>query len=211
MAFDENNCCILRVVGKGDVAVVADTLLVKVQASVLEDTGGEAQTKVNSIVALAIEKAKTIGIDDSAITTADVSIHEASHWKNEERIVDGWRASQSLEIKSHDVCLTAPLVDALSSVDGLELSNIKLDVEDRDRPEGEARRLAVLNARKKAEDYAAAAGMHISCIKSMSEEDACIDVPLFAGPRVARMSASTDFRPEDINVTASIVIEFVLV
>ncbi len=211
MALDDNASCILRVVGKGDVAVTADTLVVKVQASVLEATGSLAQSKVNSIVALAIGKSKLLGLDDKSITTAAISIQEASHWKDDERVVDGWRASQSLEIKSHDMNIASSLIDALSSVDGLELSNIKLDVEDRDRPEGEARRRAVLNARKKAEDYAAAAGMHISCIKSMSEEDACIDVPLFAGSRVARMSVSTDFRPEDINVTASIVIEFVLV
>jgi uncharacterized protein len=151
-------------------------------------------------------------------TTTLLVVNPRSRWKKGESVRSGWRATRTsaLEITGFERlgALLAQLIDAGAAVEGvsweLSMSNPAHD---------EARRRAAVQARAKAETYAAALGLTLGAVAWIAEPGMRLrsDGPVAASGFVLRSASQAladepiDISPEEITVQAAVEVGFELI
>ena len=113
------------------------------------------------------------------------------------------------EVSANNYSYTAEvfdIYDSLSAFDGLEFSSVRLDKADKGAELMEARTEAVLDARAKAEAYAAAAGVRVGKVLSISETSSYAPAYRVSNMKLmaADAEAATEYYADDITVTSSV-------
>jgi len=208
----------LTVTGQGIVTSRPDLALVTLGASVRRPTAAQALDRANTVVAAVNEVLRAQGIAERDITTRQFNL-SAEYGRgdgNSPPPVVGWRAVNLLTIKVRDFSKVGPLIDAAAGAmgDDGQISGISFTIEDTSALARQARDAAIADARERAQQMAAAAGVRLVRILSITETSAPPSTPqasLAAAPGVAaaRASAPTDISPgeQSLGVTVEIVYE----
>lgn len=159
--------------GRGRVTLEPDMAQFSIGVSETEDTTAEALAAANEKMNAILAIMKDAGVADDDIETSYLRLSPSYTWNEGERILLGQNASQDISVtikelgENEDVL--AKVIDRLASVDGIELGSISFDASDKEAAYSEARQAAVKHALAKAEDYAAAAGLKLGKVTSISE------------------------------------------
>jgi uncharacterized protein YggE len=133
------------------------TLAVETRARAPKDAqrqNAEAMTAVQQRVAAA-------GIDKDAIRTIGYTIQQEFDYANGKRTPREYVARNGLEIRLDAVERTGEILDVVVQAGATTVTGVRFDVKDRAGAEREALRLAVVDARARAEALAAGAGRTI--------------------------------------------------
>lgn len=198
------------VTGEGIVKVVPDQVIIK---SRIEHEGSDAQEvkKLNdAVVDRVIKYLKSQDIAEKNIQTDYVNLNKNYNYNNGTYT---YVANQSISIKLEDLnnyekIMSGLLQEGLNRIDGIEFKSSEIE-----KHTTEARRLAVLNARQKAIEYATPLDQSIGKAISISEVETNHIQPVY---RQEMMKASDDMgsqetiAPGEMEVRARVTIGFQL-
>ena len=139
--------------------------------SIVKDSAEAAQNEVNSIVNAMTNGLKDKGISEDDISTERLNLYEERQWENGKSITKGWRASQTLKIRTEDLSKVGEIVDVAVSNGANQLNDIyfSLTSDEEQNYKKEALAKATENAKEKAEVIADSLDAKLGKIVSVSE------------------------------------------
>lgn len=176
----------------GEASVTAPPDLAQIDAGVASDakTAREAAEANNAAMAKVLQALKGAGIADKDYQTSRLSIQpQYAQNRPGQPTVTGYRASNRVTIKVHDVSKVASVIDTLVGAGANDVGNIYFSVAEPSKLLDQAREKAVADARRKAEIYAKAAGVTLGQPLNIAEDGA--PAPVFRAKTFAAPMAAT--------------------
>jgi uncharacterized protein len=173
----------ITVSGEASVSVAPD--LAQVEAGVTSDgkTAHEASETNNAAMGKLLLALKAAGIDTKDIQTSRLSLQPQSAPNRSTNAIVGYRATNQVTVRLHDVTTVASTIDLLVGAGANDIGGINFMVSQASKLLDDAREQAVADARRKAEIYAKAAGVTLGAPLSISEEGS--PGPVFRGKMMA--------------------------
>ena len=158
------------------------------------DSAREAMTKNTQAMSKLIDGLKAAGIDPKDIQTTAVNVNPryTNPRDGKQPVINGYAAQNQVRIVVRDLKKLGEILDASLTLGATQMGGISFDVSNAEVLKDEARKAAMVNARRRAELYAAAAGASLGQVVSIAE-----DVRM-AGPRpmvMARAQMSAEAVP----------------
>ena len=120
-----------------------------------------------------IEAIKAMGIDTKDIKTVGIDLSPQYSNSSTPKIT-GYRMSQQLQVTVRDLDKAGDVVDTATAKGATEVNGLWFEVGDPAGPMDEARAAAIAQARTSAQKMAAAAGVSLGAVVSISESMASI-------------------------------------
>jgi uncharacterized protein YggE len=204
------------VTGNGDVAAAPDRAAVNLGAVVEAKQAMEAQKQLNQIMQRVVKEIKALGLADEKIRTDRLSLYPV--YSNPGRKTDqepeaprivGYRAANTVRVQVDDLDRVGSVIDAGITAGANQLASLSFELRDDGKYRQEALKLAVQEARVKAEAIAAAMGLPLGEVVEIREEGVRTPYPAerkYAAPA----SGGTPIQPGQIEVSAGVSIRFKL-
>lgn len=181
---------LIALTGHGEVKAEPDMAIVTIGVLTQAPAARDAVTANNAAMEKVIASLKSAGIDEKDIQTANFSVNP--RYENEDngppRLV-GYDVSNTVAVIVRNLVKLGGVLDSVVSEGSNQINGIAFDIAKRGPAEDEARKLAVGDARRKAEIYAAAAGIKLGRIMSISEGAAQPPEPVYRGAMKADMAS----------------------
>lgn len=194
--------------GEGTIFVAPDIAILSVGATVQAATAGEAQTQVADIIKKVLDAAKAAGIADNDIETSSYNI-QPNYVYAEGRApsISGYQAQQLVTLTLRDITKAGTTLDSLVRDTGATNATIAFSLDDPKDAQAEARKLAVEDARAKAQSMASAAGISLGRILSISDQS--VGMP-FKGIELRQSAgaADTQIPVGDLQIAVQVQIQF---
>ena len=165
-----------------------------------------ASNVINSIVALGVERKN--------ISTGNYSFNPVyRHHDNGKRTLDGYEATNSVTVIVDDLNLVGKIIDAALSHGANRVDSLNFGLRNKAAYQDEALRLAVLDAKRKAQVAAAALGKNILSVRSVSINSNSVSAPRnYKMARSMAMEDAAEFETPiesgTLTCTASVHVEF---
>ena len=202
----------ITVNGDGKVTVRPDTASLSLGVHATGRTASDALDQANSSEATLIAAMKAAGISDDDIATSGLSIYP--QYNSSGVAITGYQASNNISVTVRQISQAGPLIDlaAASAGEHITVGGISFSVADVEGAIGGARADAIDNAKKRAGEYAAAAGVAVGAVTSISEGPIGNPGPMF--PRTASTFLAASGAPtpveagtQDLTVSVTVVYE----
>lgn len=198
-----------------DVHVAADKASFTVSAEAIKETSEEARIAVAEMMNEAVSKLREgLGVTDKDLETSWISINPYYEWIDGQRTLVGQKATQSVSVKTDKVDRAGEVYEILAKVDGISVSSVSLDKDDKSEAKSEARKKAVEMANAKAQDYADALGVEVVGVMSVSDGASQGYTPYYSNAVMLKTTAmdgaeaSTEWYAGDVVVTESVDVVF---
>ena len=158
------------------------------------DTAREALTQNTAAMKRLIDGLKGAGIDAKDIQTVSFNVEpryeQPGSYEKKRRSPDiiGYRVTNQVRITSRDISKLGQVLDETVSLGANQIGGIEFVVSKAETLKDDARRAAVENARRRATLFAAAAGVELGEVISISENVQSVGP---RGPVMARMAADS--------------------
>ncbi|HZR87351.1 MAG TPA: SIMPL domain-containing protein [Bradyrhizobium sp.] len=169
----------ISVTGEASISVPPDLALLDAGVASDGKTAREASDANNTAMTKVMAALKTAGIEDKDVQTSRISLQPqyAPNRSSGPSPIVGYRASNRVTVKLHDVGKVASVIDALVGAGANDIGNVNFTVSKASDLLDQAREKALADARRKAEIYAKAAGVTLGAPLSIAEEGA--PMPMF--------------------------------
>lgn len=159
----------LSVAGNGKVYLTPDVAYVYIGVQSNAESVGDALT-ANNEKAQAISKTlQDLGVQAKDIQTSSFNIYPIQQSDPEGKLLPvTYNVDNTVYVTVRDLTILGKLLDAVVRSGANSINSINFDVTDREKALSEARRLAVEDARKQADEVAAAAGVKITGVVNLS-------------------------------------------
>jgi uncharacterized protein YggE len=161
---------VVVVVGEGLVLAVPDRAWITIGAESRAPSPREAQRRNTELMKPVQDKLRSAGIPADAIRTAGYDVQYEWDFVNGKRVGRGYVARNSIEVRIDSIDRVGELLEVAVGSGATSLNGIRFDMKDQAKLEREALRLAVADARQKAEAAAAGAGRTIERILRIDEQ-----------------------------------------
>jgi uncharacterized protein len=198
---------VISVTGEATVSVAPDLARIDGGVTTEAKTAREASDANNAAMGKVLLALKGAGIEEKDFQTSRLSLQAQSapsrNGPGPSTIV-GYRASNRVTIRLHDVTKVASVIDTLVAAGANDLGGINFSVSNASKLLDDAREQAVADARRKAEIYAKAAGVALGVPLSISEGGAPGPMPF--RKMAAPMAAAAPVAPgeETLAVTVNV-------
>jgi len=203
----------ISVSGEGRVSVAPDMALLGIGVSTKEDTVAAANSAVQAAMDRLLSSLKADGIVDKDIQTSQFSISPEYDYQFSEPRLTGYRVTHMLQVKVSDIDRAGEVIDDAVEAAGdlVQVGSISLTVDDTSPMAGQARELAMADAKAKAEDLARLAGVELGKPISISESSYTPTPAIgydraFAGAEAA--PAATSISTGELEVVVSVQITY---
>lgn len=155
----------ISVKGDGKVYAKPDKAEFSVRVTKTRDTSKQALEEVNKRISKIKERLDKKGVVEKDIQTSNLSIYPDYDWKNNNWVLVGQRASQTLTVSVRNIgekaTKIAEILDEVASVDDVRIFSIKFDIESKKDIFSQARELAFKKAEQKASELAELASVEL--------------------------------------------------
>lgn len=160
----------LFVTGVGKVEVVPDVAVVTITAEGRHPDWAAANERARTVAAAVREEIRKAEIADADVRTLGVNVNPIMEYGNgtAPKVV-GYQSHISVQVKVRESGKTGPLIDAAVEAGATNVSGPYFEISEPEKVEREARKLAMKDARQRAEDLAEAGGFEISGVVSVSD------------------------------------------
>jgi uncharacterized protein len=173
----------ISISAEGKVNTVPDLATVNLGVTMQGDTAAEVQDKSSEKINQIINFVKSQGIKDEDIQTSQFNINPRYNYKDGENTVIGYQASQTVVVKIKGVDKSTDVVgrilDGATDNGANQIYGVNFSFDDPDDLKNQARKLAIANAKDKAEELAKEAGLRLGKIVSLSESGGYTPVPYY--------------------------------
>jgi uncharacterized protein YggE len=156
--------------GEGIVQAVPDRAWITITAESRAGNPREAQRRNVEVMSPVQAKLKSAGIAADAMRTVGYDLQQEWDYVNNKRISRGYVARNSIEVRVDQVDRVGELLEIAVGSGATSVGGIRFDLKDRVKLERDALRLAVADARTKADAAAAGAGRTIDRILRIEEQ-----------------------------------------
>lgn len=201
----------LDISATGEVSRVPD--IARIGAGVVTQAKGatEALAQNAQQMSRVIAALKRAGIAERDIQTSSISLNpEYRYVDNQQPVLTGYRASNEVSIRFRDIAETGSILDALVAQGANQINGPMLGIDKPEQALDEARKLALTNARARAELYARALGKKVTRILSISESGAAIPYPMPMARMQVADAAETKIAPGEQTLSVSVSVSFEL-
>ncbi len=205
----------VSVSGHGEVNVPPDTASVNIGVDVIEPTLGEAQEQATAQATAVIEALQTAGIAAEDIQTEYFSVNILRDYSEnaDPTEITGFEIINQLRVTVRDTEQLGELLDAAVNAGANSIYGVTFYVDDQTEAASEARVEAVEDARTKAEELAAAAGMTLGPVVALSEGTTPLVSPVYdmgRGGGMAAAEAAMPVEPGSTTVAVDVIMTFEL-
>jgi uncharacterized protein YggE len=171
---------IITVSGEAHISVPPDLAEIDGGVSTEAKTAREASDANNTAMGKVLLALKGAGIAEKDVQTSRLSLQPqyAQQTRPGPNVISGYRASNRVSIRMRDVSKVAATIDTLVSAGANEIGGINFMVSEASKLLDDARTQAIADARRKAEIYAAAAGVTLGAPVSISEDGGGAPAPM---------------------------------
>ncbi len=195
--------------GNGKVIVTPDvanlSLGIQVEAVSLNEANQQAATAMDAV----INALKSQGVDDKDIKTQGFNVYPVYEYDkdNNRSYIRGYQVSNTIEVKVRNIENAGDVIDAAISAGGnaIRINNIYFNIDDISQAQDDARELALLDAKTKAEQIARVTGISLGKVSFVSETSsggARVEAPSFDNKAGAEIS--TPILPGETDVTVTV-------
>lgn len=209
-AWAEEAPGVISVSGEGRVSATPDMAVIQIGVEENARSAGDALDAVAASMARILETAERQGIAPRDIQTQSINV-SARYDRNTrpQPVLVGYVAFSSLSIRVRDLDALGGVLDAMVSDGANRMNGLSLTVADAAPLREEARRLAVVDARAKAELFAEAAGVSVGRVLVLSDGSGSVPQPMqrFAMAEAAAMDMPVAAGEVDIVQTVAMQFE----
>lgn len=167
----EDKARTITLTGTGSVTARPD--IVHISTGVASDakTAGAALSANTASMSKVISQLKAQGLEAKDIQTTDFSVQPRyRHYKDgQPATIIGYRVVNSVRITVRDISKLGAILDKVVTLGSNQIGGIRFSVSNAEKLKDTARRNAMADAIRKAEIYAAAAGVKLGQVKNISE------------------------------------------
>lgn len=156
--------------GEGVVRKAPDRAWVTIAAESRAKTAQEAQRANADAMSAVTAKLKASGIPADAIQTTAYDLQPEFDYANGRQTLKGYVARNQVQVKVDALASLGDIIGAAVATGATNVSGIRFDLKERDAAEREALRLAVADARTRAEAAATGASMHVDRVLRVEEQ-----------------------------------------
>lgn len=202
----------ITVSGEGKVTVKPDMATVQLGAQASGTSAAEALNTVSEKTAALIAALKTAGVAEDDIATSDLNVYPNYDRDNH---VSGFTASNSVTVKIRALDKAGAVIDAAAAAagDNVTISGIWFSVQDQEAVLGTARAAAIENAKKRAGEYATAAGVAVGDVVQISETGVNVPMPVIyqrAAEDSAAGAASVPIQAGTTDLSVNVTVVFLI-
>ncbi len=187
-ATNTNNCCgqtqlrTISVNGHSVVYVVPDIAYINIGVHSDGDTVTEALNGNNSQAQAIANTLSEFGIDPKDIQTTAFNVYPNQEYNSEGQVVRKFfSVDNTVYVKVRELDKLGQILDAVVRAGANQINGISFDVENRTEAEAQARTAAIADARMKAEELAAAAGVTLGELQTASVYNSGGAIPVYEG------------------------------
>jgi uncharacterized protein YggE len=173
--------------GEGVVKRAPDRAWVSIAAESRARTAQEAQRLNTDAMTAVNERIKAAGIPADAIQTTGYNLQPEFDYVSGKQMLRGYVARNQVQVRVDTLGKTGDVIAAAVATGATNVSGVRFDLKDREAIEREALRVAVQDARLRANAAATGAGVSIDRIIRVEEQRDMIDVPRPMQMNVAMM------------------------
>ncbi len=203
----------ISVTGTGRVLLTPDIADLRLGVTTTARTVNEARSANATSMTAVISTLKGLGVADRDIQTTTLSlgpVYDYSSNANPPRLT-GYTLTNSVAVTIRDLDVAGDVIDGTIAAGATTLDSITFRVADQTNAEKEAREAAMTAARAKAQTLAAAAGVSIDGVASISETVAPIPYPVYYGAAAAALrDAATPVEAGTNEVSVTIAVVYVI-
>ena len=194
----------IAVVGEAEVAVAPDLARITLGVSQVAPSAQDAMSQTSIAVADVLAALSDAGIPTGDVMTSQLQLYPQQTYDQatQRSVVTGYQASNTVIVTVQDLTALGGILDAVVRSGANEMRGLQFDVSDRRPHLNEARRLAVADGREKAALYAAAAGVALGPLQSLSETGQ-MAAPMMM-ESMARQSGDVPIAIGEMTISASI-------
>lgn len=156
--------------GEGVVKHAPDRAWVVIGAESRARTASEAQKANSDAMAAVIDKIKAGGVAPEAIITTGYNLQPEFDYQNGKQTLRGYVARNQVQVRVDTLSKTGDVIAAAVGTGATNVGSVRFDYKDRDGAEREALRLAVRDARTRADAMASGAGVTIDHVVAIEEQ-----------------------------------------
>jgi uncharacterized protein YggE len=194
--------------GNATVSKKPDLAVVSAGIDSQQGTAAAAQSDLATKANRLISRIKSLGVADKDLNTTGYWIGPV--YAPGGQAIAGYRATEVLQIKWHNVDTVGKTLDAIVQDGGATQINISFGLEDPKAAQAEARSLAIADAKSKAQAMAGAAGVKVGQVLLVSDLSTNTAYP--ASLKFAGAAASTDTQVPvgELDVTVNVEVDFAI-
>lgn len=163
--------------GEGIVKRAPDRAWVNVSVESRAKSPREAQKLNADAMSAVLQKLKGAGLSGDALQTRGYDLQPEFDYANGKQTLRGYVARNSVELRVDDLPRLGEYIEQAVSSGATAVGGVRFDLKDRASAEREALRLAVQDARLRADAAAAGAGMRIDRIVKIEEHRISLSPP----------------------------------
>jgi hypothetical protein len=196
-----------------EMQVDPDLAIVSLGVSHLRPTAAEAQQAVNVAMNAIVGALESEGISQDNIESTNISLSEERKWIRDELETVGWRASQTIIIKTTDLSLAGTVIDVSVDNGANQINGVTFSLSEESEREyrNEALEQAGELAKEKAEAISQGLDVRLGSVKSVSESGFYYTpYPAQYDIKDDRENSTTVVIPGSVTVTATISVVYYL-
>ena len=182
----------ITVNGTGETLVSADMAVISLGVNARDKDVLKAQAKVNEAIASIRTALIENGVAEEDINTDYINIYAMYDYTDSQEQISAYNASSTLAIRVTDLDSTGALIDAAFQAGANTLNGISFSASDTEEARAQALKMAVADARAKAEILAEASGLTITGIEEIIEGDVSSFENMVGNFSAKRVEASED-------------------
>ena len=198
------------VITSGDATVSKrpDIAFLSIGVQSQQSTAAAAQSDLASKAARLISRAKSLGVADVDLSTSGYSVNP--NYVQPEATINGYVASENLQIKWHNVDTAGKAVDALVQQGGATQVGVGFGLSDPKSAQAEARTLAIADARSRAEAMANAAGVRLGPVVLVSDLSTFGGSPIYKNFGAAAAPSATQLPVGQMDIQVTVEVDFAI-
>jgi uncharacterized protein YggE len=189
-AQQPRDATVIVTTGEGLMQAAPDRAWISITAESRAGNPREAQRRNAEAMQPVLEKLRAAGVPADAIRTIGYDLQQEWDFVNNRRVSRGYVARNTIEMRVDAIDRVGELLEIAVASGATSVGGIRFDLKDGGRVEREALRLAIVDARAKADAAAAAAGGTVARVVRIEEHGVVSrpPVPAFAAREAALAS-----------------------
>ena len=193
--------------GDASVSKKPDTAFLYAGVESQQSSASAAQSDLASKVATLIARVKALGVADKDLNTSGYAVGPT--YSPGGQTVNGYRASEQLQITWHDVSTVGKALDAIVQEGGATNIGASFGLADPKPAQAEARTLAIADARSRGQAMASAAGVRLGAVIRVSDLTSS-GLPSARFDVGAAAPAATQLPVGDLTVAVTVEVDFAI-
>ena len=190
--------------GQATVRLPPDLAYITIATETRAPRPAEAQRQNARIMTAVRQKLDAARVSKDNVRTVSYTLEEEFEYGPNRRTSKGFHAVNTIEVRVDDIGRVGEILDVAVGAGATSAGNIRFDLKDRAGAERQALRLAVADARMRADAAAAGANTAVVSVIRIEEQGMVIPVPR---PAVMMRAAAAEAQPETPMTPGEIEIE----